>query len=78
MELYESMIEKKGHNSKQKRIILDTIQKQALQNFQIRLRDEIKLLVRSHYATLQKAIAEATASKKEKIKESLGSDTQTC
>jgi len=30
MELYESMIEKQGHNSKQKRIILDTNQKQAL------------------------------------------------
>ena len=30
MELYESMIEKQRHNSKQKRIILDTIQKQAL------------------------------------------------
>jgi len=41
------MIEEQGHNSEQKRIILDTIQKQALQNFQIGLRDDIKLFVRS-------------------------------
>lgn len=46
MELYESnytMIESQGHTSDQKRVILDTIQKQTLQNFQIGLHEEIKL-----------------------------------
>ena len=59
------MIEGQEHNSKQKRIILNAIQKQALQNFQIGLRDEIKLLVRSqHYVTLQEAIVGTTAEEK--------------
>jgi len=45
-----------------KRAIQRTIQKQALINFQIGLRDDLKLLVRSQrYSTLQEAINSASA-----------------
>lgn len=68
MELYESMIEEQRHTSKHKRVILDTIQKQALQNLQIRLHDNIKLIIRSqHYTTLQEAMTEASAEEKVKV-----------
>lgn len=67
MELYESMTEGEDHSTIEKRIILNTIQKQALQNFQIGLRDEIQLLIRSrNYRTLQEAITAATAEEKVK------------
>ncbi|XP_071627755.1 uncharacterized protein [Temnothorax longispinosus] len=65
MELYDSMIEGRNHTIESKRTILETIQQQALQNFQLGLRDEIKLLVRAqHFATLQEAIAGASAEEK--------------
>ncbi|XP_077282383.1 uncharacterized protein LOC143908567 [Temnothorax americanus] len=65
MELYDSMIEERNHTIESKRTILETIQQQALQNFQLGLRDEIKLLVRAqHFATLQEAIAGASAEEK--------------
>ncbi|XP_071631814.1 uncharacterized protein [Temnothorax longispinosus] len=65
MELYDSMIEGRNHTIENKRTILETIQQQALQNFQLGLRDEIKLLVRAqHFVTLQEAIAEASAKEK--------------
>ncbi|XP_071576353.1 uncharacterized protein [Temnothorax nylanderi] len=65
MELYDSMIEGRNHTIESKRTILETIQQQALQNFQLGLRDEIKLLVRAqHFATLQEAIAGASAKEK--------------
>ncbi|KAL6259359.1 hypothetical protein P5V15_009275 [Pogonomyrmex californicus] len=55
---------------KSKRAILETIQQQALCNFQLGLLDDIKLLVRSqHYTTLQDAIASASA--EQKFKESM-------
>ena len=72
MELYESMIEGEDHSVVEKRIILHTIQKQALQNFQIGLREEIQMLIRSrNYRTLQEAITAATA--EEKVKGSTAS-----
>ncbi|XP_077282541.1 uncharacterized protein LOC143908667 [Temnothorax americanus] len=65
MELYDSMIDERNHTIESKRTILETIQQQALQNFQLGLRDEIKLLVRAqHFATLQEAIAGASAEEK--------------
>lgn len=66
MELYESTVEGRSYSSIQKRTILETIQGQALRNYQIGLRSEdIKLLVRAqHYATLQEAITGASAEEK--------------
>ncbi|XP_071651733.1 uncharacterized protein [Temnothorax longispinosus] len=65
MELYNFMIEGRNHTIESKRTILETIQQQALQNFQLELRDEIKLLVRAHhFATLQEAIGGASAEEK--------------
>ncbi|KAL6257759.1 hypothetical protein P5V15_011377 [Pogonomyrmex californicus] len=50
MELYESMIKGRNNTIESKRAILETIQQQALCNFQLGLLDDIKLLVRSqHY-----------------------------
>ena len=45
MELYESLIEKRENISEQKRAILETIQDQALLNFELGLRKDIKLVV---------------------------------
>ncbi|XP_077264813.1 uncharacterized protein LOC143898889 [Temnothorax americanus] len=65
MKLYDAMIEGEDHSSMFKRAIQQTIQKQALINFQIGLRDELKILVRSQrYATLQEAITGASAEEK--------------
>ncbi|XP_029659021.1 uncharacterized protein LOC115232977 [Formica exsecta] len=62
MELYESMMEGRHHTVDNKRAIMEIIQQQALENFQIGLQDEIKTIVRSRgYATLQEAIAAASA-----------------
>lgn len=62
MKLYESMVERGNHSSSHKRAILETIQHQALLNFQFGLSSELKILVRSQrYETLQDAIAGATA-----------------
>ena len=67
MELYESMIEEREHSLEQQRTILDIIKKQALQNYQIGLSDDIRLLVRTQkYNTLQEAIAEVSAEEKVK------------
>jgi len=65
MNLYNSMIEGENHASSAKRTILQTIQKQALLNFQLGLRNDLKILVRSQrYTTLQEAIAGASAEEK--------------
>ncbi|KAL6416664.1 hypothetical protein ACFW04_013260 [Cataglyphis niger] len=65
MELYESMMEKRHHTVDNKRAIMEIIQQQALENFQIGLNDDIKTIVRSRtYATLQEAIAAASAEEK--------------
>ncbi|XP_024892140.1 uncharacterized protein LOC112467669 [Temnothorax curvispinosus] len=65
MKLYDAMIEGEDHSSMFKRAIQQTIQKQALINFQIGLRDELKILVRSqNNATLQEAITGASAEEK--------------
>ncbi|KYN09768.1 hypothetical protein ALC57_18114 [Trachymyrmex cornetzi] len=57
MELYESLIEKRDNTSEQKRAILETIQDQALLNFELGLQEDIKLVVRSQkYISLQEAI----------------------
>ena len=68
MDLYESMIEGRQHyTTENKRAILDILQQQALENYQIGLNDDTKAVVRSRgYATLQDAIAAATA--EERIK----------
>ncbi|XP_029659455.1 uncharacterized protein LOC115233278 [Formica exsecta] len=67
MELYESMMEGRYHTVNNKRTIMEIIQQQALENFQIGLQDEIKTIVRSRgYATLQEAIAAASAEEKVK------------
>ncbi|KAM0728861.1 Retrovirus-related Pol polyprotein from transposon 412 [Formica fusca] len=67
MELYESMMEGRHHTVDNKRAIMEIIQQQALENFQIGLQDEIKTIVRSRgYATLQEAIAAASAEEKVK------------
>ncbi|XP_039315510.1 uncharacterized protein LOC113006333 [Solenopsis invicta] len=67
MELYQSMIEGKRQTPEQRKGILDTIQGLALENFQLGLREEIKLIVRSrNYATLMDAIQ--GASNEEKLK----------
>ncbi|EFN69409.1 hypothetical protein EAG_11650 [Camponotus floridanus] len=47
-----------------KQAIQETIKKQALINFQIGLRDELKILVRSRNITLQKAIKDASTEEK--------------
>ena len=62
MKLYESMIEGKGHTTAEKNTIKETIQNQALQNFQLGLHKDIKTIVRSrNYSNLQEAIAVATS-----------------
>ncbi|XP_018368333.1 PREDICTED: uncharacterized protein LOC108764548 [Trachymyrmex cornetzi] len=67
MELYESLIEKRDNTSEQKRAILETIQDQALLNFKLGLREDIKLVVRSQkYTSLQEAINAASAEEKVK------------
>ncbi|XP_018407676.1 PREDICTED: uncharacterized protein LOC108783574 [Cyphomyrmex costatus] len=67
IELYDSMEEGKNHNSIQQQAILEHVRDQALANYQIGLREEIKTLVRSqHFRTLQEVIA--GASSEEKIK----------
>src|SRR5580765_2390475 len=67
LELYESMVDGEGRSIIEKRTILDTIQGQALQNFQIGLRDEIQLIIRSrNYRTLQEAITAASAEERVK------------
>ncbi|KAM0726742.1 hypothetical protein ACS0PU_006903 [Formica fusca] len=67
MELYESMMEGRHHTVDNKRAIMEIIQQQALENFKIGLQDEIKTIVRSRgYATLQEAIAAASAEEKVK------------
>ncbi|XP_071642156.1 uncharacterized protein [Temnothorax longispinosus] len=64
-ELYEAMEEGQGHSQEQQKTILDSIKTQALQNFQIGLHDDIKMLVRAQrYQSLQEAITGATAKKK--------------
>lgn len=71
MKLYDSMIEGENHAIEHKRAILQTIQKQALLNYQLGLRDELKILVRSQrHATLLDAIM--CASEEEKL---LGTST---
>ncbi|KAL6418780.1 hypothetical protein ACFW04_011763 [Cataglyphis niger] len=65
MKLYDSMIEGEEHPAHSKRTIHETIKKQALINFQIGLRDELKVLVRAQrYTTLQEAITGASAEEK--------------
>jgi len=67
MELFESMEDGQNHTAEQQRVILDNVKLQALHHYQVRLHDNIKLLVRSQrYHTLQEAIAGASA--EEKIK----------
>ncbi|XP_011860266.1 PREDICTED: uncharacterized protein LOC105557595, partial [Vollenhovia emeryi] len=64
-ELFESMVEESNHPPGVKQGILESIKQQALQNFQLGLKDEIKLLVRSrNYKTMQDAIAGASAEEK--------------
>ena len=61
------MMEKRHHTVDNKRAIMEIIQQQALENFQIGLNDDIKTIVRSRgYATLQEAIAAASAEEKVK------------
>ncbi|CAL1681033.1 unnamed protein product [Lasius platythorax] len=65
MKLYNSMIEGENRSAAHKRAILETIQKQALLNFQLGLHDDLKILVRSQrYTTLQEAITGASAEEK--------------
>ncbi|KAL6260874.1 hypothetical protein P5V15_008403 [Pogonomyrmex californicus] len=65
MELYESMEEGKNHTVEQQRAILENIKEQVLYNYQNRLHENIKLIVRSQcYKMLQKAIAGASAEEK--------------
>ena len=64
-ELFESMIEGKNRTTDNKRILLETIQEQALIIYQNGLLSNIKLLVRSQkYPTLQAAIATTHAEEK--------------
>ncbi|KAL6417838.1 hypothetical protein ACFW04_012495 [Cataglyphis niger] len=61
MKLYDSMIEGEKHPAHSKRTIHKTIKKQALINFQIKLRDELKVLVHAQrYTTLQETIKGAS------------------
>lgn len=46
MELYESLIKKRDHTAEQKHAILETVQDQALLNFELGLREEIKMIMR--------------------------------
>lgn len=63
--LYNYTNDGQGYTVEQKLIILETIQRQALQNFKIGLQNEIKILVRSQrYTTLEEAIDEASAEEK--------------
>src|SRR5436190_11530499 len=63
--LYESTIEGKNLPSWHKNVIQETIQGQALNNFEIGLKDDLKVLVRSRrYTTLQEAIQGAIAEEK--------------
>ncbi|XP_020296374.1 uncharacterized protein LOC109861229 [Pseudomyrmex gracilis] len=65
MELYESMVEAKGHIMEEKRTIMNTIKGQALQQFQISLRNDVRLIIRSrNYGTLQEAINAASSEEK--------------
>ncbi|XP_029173288.1 uncharacterized protein LOC114942149 [Nylanderia fulva] len=65
MELYESMIEGRARSTTEKRVILETIQGQALHNFQTGLREEIQTIVRSRdYRTLKEAINAAITEEK--------------
>lgn len=66
MELFESLKEGKDHSPEQ-RVTLGNIKKQALNIYQTRLNEEIKLLVRSErYTTLAEAIKGATVEEKVK------------
>jgi len=59
------MIEGEEHSTVYKGAIQQTIKKQALINFQIGLRNELKILVRSQkYATLHEAVTGASAEEK--------------
>jgi len=59
------MIEGEEHSATYKGAIQQTIKKQALINFQIGLRDELKIFVRSQrYTTLQEAITGASTEEK--------------
>jgi len=65
MKLYESMTEGREHSPVFKNAIQQTIKEQALINFQIGLRDELQILVRSQkYTTLQEAVTGASAEEK--------------
>jgi len=46
MKLYQSIIEGKEHSSEQRKVILDTIQELALENFQLGLCDDIQTIYR--------------------------------
>lgn len=59
------MIERQDHALDEKRVIMNTINMQALNNYQAGLRGDLKILMRSQrYTTLSEAIA--GASEKEK------------
>jgi len=65
MKLYESMIEGKEHTPVFKSAIQHIIKDQALINFQIGLREELKILVRAQrYTMLQEAVTGASAEEK--------------
>lgn len=65
MELYESMVKGKGYIIEEKRIIMNTIKEQALQQLQIGLKSDVRLIIRSrNYKTLQKAINAASSEEK--------------
>ncbi|KAL6254796.1 hypothetical protein P5V15_014130 [Pogonomyrmex californicus] len=65
MELYQSIVKRREHIAEQRKAILDTIQQLALENFQLGLRDEIQIIVRSrNYMNLTAAILGATAEEK--------------
>ena len=76
IDLYESMIEgRHQYTAEHKRIILEMLQQQALENYQIGLREDTKAVVRSRgYVTLQDAIAAASA--EERIKGPAVSNTR--
>jgi len=64
MELYQSMVEGREQMNEQKKAILDTIQKLALENFQLGFRDEIQTIVRSRNYNNLATILGTTAEKK--------------
>ncbi|KAL6446821.1 hypothetical protein ACFW04_001329 [Cataglyphis niger] len=75
IKLYESIMEKRHHTVDNKRAIMEIIQQQALENFQIGLNDDIKTIILSRtYATLQEAIAAASA--EEKVREPSATSTR--